>query len=547
MQRPGALAIPATDVSERHCPLPHLDFAPTEDGGFHADMFSIPASDRFDLVPAPQALIDGDGALILDGTSTLSAPRSLTDHGPVCDALRSAVGLPLHPGGDDATIGLAVDDTRGAEAYELHIAPHSLSLVGGSPAGIFYGIQTLRQLLPADQIASPASPITLPALTITDEPTFGWRGAMVDVGRHFMPIQDLRGFVDILALHKLNILHLHLTDDQGWRFEVKKWPRLTEVGAWRDRTVVGHADRRPVAYDGKRHGGFYTQDEMRDLVAYAEQRFVRIVPEIDMPGHMQAARAAYPDLGYHGEPGTVWDSFGISEKVLRVDEPGLTFARDVLGELMDVFPSPFIHIGGDECPKADWEASAIARAQLKSLGLTDMNALQSWFTGQLGAFLRAHDRRLVGWDEILDGGNPPAGAVVMSWRGMEPGIRAIMAGTDVVMTPNVSTYFNYYQGSPEDEPLCFTKQLSLEQAYAFDPLPGALTAAQAAHVLGVQGQLWTEYIPDAHRLQYMAFPRLSALAEIGWTYRTKDFNDFHRRMGTHVQRLAVLGVTFRSL
>jgi len=498
------------------------------------------------LVPAPRSLEVGDGQLTLDVQATVSAPGAAAGS---ADTLRSAFGLPLPAAesGTDATVRLTVDEALGEEAYRLRIAADGLTLTAGSAAGLFYGTQTLRQLLPAEQLTTPTPPITLPALTIEDEPAFGWRGAMVDTGRHFIPLPDLRRFIDSLALHKLNTLHLHLSEDQGWRFEVKKWPKLTRVGSQRAETVVGHA-RTSKEYDGTPHGGFYSQDELRELVDYAAARFVRIVPEIDLPGHTQAARAAYPELGYDGAQHDVMTTWGISKHVMRVDEPGLAFARDVLAELMDVFPSPFVHIGGDECPKDEWEASEIARSQLAELGLSDMNALQSWFTGQLTEFIEGHGRRLVGWDEILEGGDLPPKVVVMSWRGMKPGIEAAKAGLDVVMASNSHTYFDYLQGDPADEPLGIGGDIRLDQAYAFEPVPAELTDEQAGHIIGVQGQLWTEYMPDARHLEYMSYPRLAALAEVGWTYRDRgDFADFRSRLDTHVERLRALGVNFRPL
>lgn len=498
------------------------------------------------LVPAPRSLVVGEGSLVLDDTGTVAASGEAA--GSV-DTLREALGLalPAADSGADAAVTLGIDGALGDEAYRLRVDHGGIELTGGSPTGLFYGIQTLRQLLPAEQVAAPTAPIALPAVAIEDEPAFGWRGAMVDVGRHFMPLPDLRRFIDALALHKMNTLHLHLTEDQGWRFEVKKWPKLTQVGSQRAETVVGHA-RNSSEYDGTPHGGFYSQDELRELVDYAAQRCVRIVPEIDLPGHTQAARAAYPELGYDGAVHDVMTTWGISEHVMRVDEPGLAFARDVLSELMDVFPSPFVHIGGDECPKSEWQASEIARNQLTELGLADMNALQSWFTGQLAEFIEGHGRRLVGWDEILEGGELPPKAVVMSWRGMKPGIEAAKAGLDVVMASNSHAYFDYLQGDAADEPLGIGGDIRLQKVYGFEPVPAQLTDEQAARIIGVQGQLWTEYMPDARHLEYMAYPRLSALAEVGWTYRDRgDFADFETRMGTHAQRLQALGVNFRPL
>ena len=499
-----------------------------------------------DLVPVPVTMNLGEGSLVLDTGSTVAGPGSLVA-GVVVDALRSGLGLDLPAVDGTATIVLALDDSLGSEGYRLIVDQDGVSLTGGSPAGVFYGVQTLRQLLPPASIGAPGGPVTLPVLTIDDAPAFGWRGSMVDVGRHFLPLPELRRFIDTLALYKLNVLHLHLTEDQGWRFEVKKWPRLTEVGSRRSETVIGHAHH-STEYDGIPHGGFYSQDELRELVAYAADRFVRIVPEIDLPGHTQAARAAYPELGYDGSHQEVMTTFGISDHVMRVDEPGIAFAKDVLTELMDVFDSPFIHIGGDECPKVEWAASEIAQQQKDDLGLPDFDALQSWFTGELATFIEDAGRRLVGWDEILEGGDLPSDVVVMSWRGMEPGIEAANKGLDVVMASTTHTYFDYLQGDQSTEPAGIGGFLPLETVYAYEPVPAELDEAAAGHIIGVQGQLWTEYMPTPQQLFYMAFPRLAALAEVGWTYRDRgEFADFRRRLGTHLERLDALGVNYRPL
>ncbi|MFC1761029.1 beta-N-acetylhexosaminidase [Planctomycetota bacterium] len=343
------------------------------------------------------------------------------------------------------------------------------------------------------------------------------------------------------------MFHWHLTEDQGWRIEIKKYPKLTEVGAWRKETLVGHARNKPHTFDSKRHGGFYTQDEIRDIVTYAKQRFVTVVPEIEMPGHAQAAIAAYPELGVTGESLEVLTWWGVNPNILNVEESTIQFMQDVLIEVLDLFDSPFIHIGGDEAPKKQWEESERVQARMQALGLSDEHALQSWFIKRMDTFLAERDRRLIGWDEILEGGLAP-GATVMSWRGQKGGIVAARAGHDVVMAANGYTYFDYYQSKAKTEPLAIGGYLPLEKVYGFDPVPPELSPTEAVHILGVQGQVWTEYIPTPSHAEYMAFPRVCALAEVAWTpVAAKNFAAFQKRLHRHMTRLQVLAVNARPL
>lgn len=387
------------------------------------------------------------------------------------------------------------------------------------------------------------------------KPALPWRGVMLDVARHFLPIEEVRRMVDAMALLRLNILHLHLTDDQGWRFESKTWPRLTEVGAWREGTVVGrpgnygheelHPENHLNMYDVVAHGGFYTQAELKDLVAYARGKGVTIVPEIDMPGHMRAARAAYPELGYEPAEFGVGRSWGVYPEVLRVDEVGLGFCRDILSEVVDVFDAPYVHIGGDEVPKVEWEASPLAEAQRVELGLSSVADLQRWFTGEIGSYLASWGRRLVGWDEIIDEGVPEGSPVVMAWRDWTDAAgRATRAGVDVVQAPSL-LYFDHAHGHDDDEPLSIGPGGTLEDVYAFDPYAGL---ADPAHLLGVQAQLWSEYIPHADHLWYMAFPRLIAVADIGWYGADRpSYEDFLAGLPARLEALAELGVGHRPL
>ena len=406
------------------------------------------------------------------------------------------------------------------EGYVLTAGPDGVSIVGGSAAGVFYGRQTLRVFQGAGRIE--------------DAPRFGWRGVMLDVARHFMPVWDVLRFVDLAAFHKLNVLHLHLTDDQGWRFEVPGWPRLTSVGAWRATTMRGA--RQHGQYDGEPHGGFYTEGDLRRIVAYAAERHVTVVPEVDMPGHMQAAIAAYPVLG-NGYHGPVRSSWGISTHVLNMSAPTLAFCREVLAHVCSIFPSELIGIGGDECPSDEWAADP---------SLADPGAVQARFTGEMAAFLAGLGRRVYGWDELLARGAPPS-AVIAAWRGPAPTVAAARAGLDVVACPDLSCYLDYRQSDDPGEPTPVGTLLTLQDVYAFDPVPPGLTAAEVSHVLGGQANVWTEHMESARRVDYMTYPRLCAFAETVWSSADRDFADFSARLEQHLPHLDALGVNYRPL
>lgn len=497
---------------------------------------------QFAFTPAVVVAVSGDAAPAAAGlVSSLSSLLGVEL------AVRSTV-----PAGQKGVLRFELDAQLaglGPEGYRLSVQPDQVTLRAFRPAGLFYAAQTLRQLLPVQAFGTTAAGVELwlPCVEIEDYPRFAWRGAMLDVCRHFMPKEFIFKLLDLMALHKLNTFHWHLTDDQGWRLEIKKYPRLTSVGAWRKETLVGHfnASAGHPVFDGVRHGGFFSQQDVREVVDYARQRFIQVVPEIEMPGHAQAAVAAYPELGNTGKPVEVNCSFGINEDVFNAEESTLRFLQDVLDEVMDLFPGSFIHVGGDECPKTQWKNSPAAQARIRELGLNNEDELQSYIIRQMDRYLAARGRRLIGWDEILEGGLAP-GAAVMSWRGDEGGIAAANAGHDVVMAHSEYTYLDHYQtGCPEQEPLAIGGYLPLEKVYTYNPLPGQIDADKAAHVMGVQCQLWTEYIPDPLHAEPMLFPRLCALADTAWrpVGRT-DFLAFSQRMETHLQRLDKLGVKY---
>jgi hexosaminidase len=416
-----------------------------------------------------------------------------------------------------------LDPALPPEGYVLEIDEFGADVVAGSPAGAFYARQTLRQLLPPAALRpSAGSDHQVPSVRVEDAPRFAWRGVLLDVARHFLPIADVLRFIDLIAFHKLNVLHLHLTDDQGWRLDVPGRPRLTEVGAWRPETMLG--SRQHDRYEPRPHGGFYTDDDLREIVAYAKARFVTVVPEVDMPGHMQAAIAAYPELG-NGFAGGVRTGWGISAHVLNLSEPTLDFCRQVLDHVCDLFPSELIGIGGDECPRDEW-------------GGAD---LQPAFTVAMADHLRTRGRRLFGWDEILAGG-APAGATVAAWRGTEPAVLGTRAGHDVVSCPDMSVYLDYRQSDDPGEPTPVGTRLSVEDVYAFEPIP---PGAVAERIIGAQANLWTEHMESARRIDYMAFPRLCAFAETVWSPADRDYADFAARLTEHLPRLDALGVNYR--
>ena len=514
------------------------------------------------VIPQPVSVRVGDGAFRFSLTTQVVATGPAKAEAlKLVDVLVPATGFRLKlvedvPGRDGIVVLALVESLKtalGGEGYTLDVTPKRIDLRAAEPAGLFYGIQTLRQLLPAAVFAQKPAPHvgwTVPCVRITDRPRFAWRGLLVDPARHFLPKQDLLQFIDVMALHKFNRLQMHLTDDQGWRIEIKKYPRLTEVGAWRDETLIGHYREKPWSFDGKRHGGFYSQEDIREIVQYAADRHMTIVPEIEMPGHARAAISAYPHLGVFPEKQKdlkPWTHWGISDDILAPRPKTIEFCKDVLTEVMALFPSREIHIGGDEAHKTQWKASAEIQKKIRDLGLKDEAELQAWFTRQIDTFLTEHGRRLVGWDEILDGGLAP-GAVVMSWRGEKGGIAAAQSGHDVIMAPTSHTYFDYYQGPRDSEPLAIGGDLPLQKVYQYEPIPASLTAEQAKHVLGAQAQLWSEYIPNAKLLQYMAFPRACALSEVLWSPK-QDRNDdvFLVRLDQHLNRLKAAGVNHRPL
>lgn len=512
------------------------------------------AQAELNVIPRPVSVEVREGSFALrPQTEILVEPECPELRGVgqwLADFLRRATGfrLPVVSPRDRDAAGLAIvlrlasaETALGEEGYRLTVAADSVTICAHRPAGVFYGAQTLRQLLPPE-IESPRPAVgaewSVPCVRIEDQPRFRWRGMHLDVARHFFDKDFVKRYIDYIATYKINVFHLYLTDDQGWRIEIKKFPRLTEVGAWRKGTRKHYFDGRG---DQQRHGGYFTQDDIREIVAYARQRFITVVPGISMPGHSQAALAAYPELSSTGGPFEVWTQWGISKEVM---DPGkeeiFRFVEGVLGEATELFPGRYIHCGGDEVPRDRWEASPYAKSRMEAEGLKTEDELQSYFTKRVERLLNSKGRLLVGWDEIIAGGLAP-NAVVMSWRGTAGGITAARAGHDVVMVPNQETYFNYMQHTQRKGP-GHTGYLPLMKVYHFEPTRG-MSHDEAKHVLGSQACLWTEYIPTPADVEYLLFPRLFAMAEVVWSPASlREDEDFLRRVPVGLARLKQAGV-----
>ncbi|MBD5256290.1 MAG: family 20 glycosylhydrolase [Bacteroides sp.] len=507
----------------------------------------------YNVVPLPQSveLAQGEGYKLTSATSivyTEGDSALLNDANHLADYLCQMTGLKLKiapgmPG--DGVIALLSDlDNQNPEAYELTVTQHGITINGSTPAGTFYGIQTLRKSIPE----AGNNNVLFPAVKISDEPRFSYRGAHFDVSRHFFPADSVKSFIDMLALHNINTLHWHITDDQGWRIEIKSRPGLTEKGSKRGGTVIGHNSG---VYDSIPYGGFYTQEEAREIVKYAADRHITVVPEIDLPGHMLGALTAYPELGCTGGPYDVWQQWGVSEDVLCAgNDSTYKFIDDVLAEIVEIFPSEYIHVGGDECPKTRWKDCPKCQAKIKALGLkgdehgTPEEKLQSHVIHHASDFLASKGRKMIGWDETLEGGLAP-GAIVMSWRGESGGIEAAKKGHDVIMTPNNYLYFDYYQTlDRENEPEAIGGYVSVQRVYDYEPLPEALTPEEAKHIIGVQANLWTEYIPTFSQVQYMELPRMAALADVQWSKAPKDYKAFSKRVRNMMNHYEANGYTY---
>lgn len=509
---------------------------------------------NYDVVPLPNEMTLSEGdAFILTQATRIVYPegnaKMQRNAEFLSEFLEISTGRKLEVTSEYAArnaILLDIDGEIGqSEAYRITVKKDLIQITGADEAGVFYGIQTLRKATPVGERIS----VAYAPVTINDAPRFGYRGTELDVARHFQPVAFIKKFIDMLALHQINRFHWHLTEDQGWRIEIKAYPKLTEIGSRRSETVIG---RNTEEYDGTPHGGFYTQEEIKEIVAYAAERYITVIPEVDLPGHMLAALAAYPELGCSGGPYEVSKRWGVFEDVLCPGKEAMfAFLEAVLTEVMDLFPSEFIHIGGDECPKVRWEQCADCQKKIKELGLKDKDGqkaehyLQSYVTARIEKFLNEHGRNIIGWDEILEGELAP-NATVMSWRGMEGGIKAAQMGHKVIMTPTTYCYFDYYQSKDrENEPLAIGGFLPVEQVYGFEPAPDLLTAEQKSYILGAQANLWTEYIADPDHVEYMLLPRLAAMCEVQWMHPdNKDYESFLTRLPQLVTLYDRLGYNY---
>ncbi|WP_251623478.1 glycoside hydrolase family 20 protein [Odoribacter lunatus] len=497
-------------------------------------------SANYRVVPLPQEItLKQDKSFELDGNVKIVYPgdneKMRRNAEFLVEYIQELIGkklslAPEYTGENTITLQLGLESSN-PEAYRLTVGDNGVIIEGASEAGVFYGIQTLRKSLPIVKNAV----VILPGVEINDAPRFGYRGAHLDVSRHFFTIDSVKRFVDMLALHNINRFHWHLTDDQGWRLEIKKYPELVKLGSKRKETVIG---RNSGKYDGIPYSGSYTQDEAKEIVAYAAERHITVIPEIDLPGHMQAALTAYPELGCTGGPYDVWRQWGVSEDVLCAgNDKTLKFIEDVLGEIIEIFPSEYIHVGGDECPKVRWAKCPKCQARIKTLGLkgdkkhTAEEKLQSFIISYAEKFLNAHGRQIIGWDEILEGGLAP-NATVMSWRGVGGGIEAAKQKHKAIMTPTSYMYFDYYQSKDvQYEPLAIGGYVPLEMVYGFEPVSPSLTPEEANYIIGVQANLWTEYVTSYRHVEYMEMPRIAALSEVQWTQPDKkDYIDFVNRI-----------------
>ena len=492
------------------------------------------------IIPRPVSYEPQKGKCVLSSKSAVYvAEKSLVRPATMfCSYVAEEKGLQLSvvegAAPNKGAIVLSIDKSLAEEAYNLVISKSGVTIKGGSEKAVFYGLQTLRQVV---FHAKGGKSVKVECMVVNDKPHFGYRGGMLDVCRHFFSVDEVKKFIDILALHKMNRFHWHLTEDQGWRIEIKKYPNLTKVGSTRKETIVGRYSKKETPkYDGKPYGGYFTQDEVREVVRYATERYIEVIPEIDMPGHMVAALASYPELGCTKGPYEVRTRWGISKDVLCAGrESTFEFVEGVLDEILELFPSKYIHVGGDECPKHRWKECPDCQRRIQEEGLKDEFELQSYFIHRVEKYLAKHGRHLIGWDEILEGGISKT-ATIMAWRGAKRGIAAAKLGNDVIMTPTHFCYLDYANTSNREknnEPLCGggngKRPLTLRKAYSFDPYD-QLNEQERKYIKGVQGNMWTEYVATFEHVQHMVLPRIAAIAEVGWTYGEKNYDDFARRM-----------------
>lgn len=496
------------------------------------------------IIPQPQSVQMGKESFKLSSKTTIKADKKSFEANYLREIIKQQTGLELEinpkKGSNSIQLISKVASVSNApkEAYSLNITAQNIVVTSQSSQGLFYGIQTLIQLIPFEK----KNEIILASLEIVDQPKFQWRGMHLDVCRHFFPKEFIKKYIDFLAMYKMNTFHWHLTDDQGWRIEIKKYPKLTQVGAWRNGSMTGHYSDQ--TFDELRYGGFYTQEDIKEIVAYANQRHITIVPEIEMPGHAVAALASYPEFSCTGGPFEVAKIWGVLDDVFCPKEETFTFLENILSEVMTLFPSEYIHIGGDECPKIRWKNCAHCQKRIQDEKLKDEHELQSYFIQRIEKFVNSKGRKIIGWDEILEGGLAP-NAAVMSWRGFQGGIDAAKQKHYVVMSPGSHCYFDHYQGEPKNEPISFGGYTNVEKVYSFNPIPKELTTEEAKYILGGQANLWTEYINTPQHAEYMVMPRMAALAEVLWgTSNPDQYKEFEKRLIHHFDSYKAKNINF---
>lgn len=502
------------------------------------------SQNQLPLIPQPKSILLGKGSCVLTSKTTIQSDRNSFEANYLKELIKSQTGLDLKIDSKYSSksiqLILKLPDTINfnKEQYELNVSNNKIVISAFSNQGLFYGIQTLSQLIKFDG----KKEVRIPWLRISDQPKYAWRGMHLDCARHFFPKEFIKKYIDYLAMYKMNTFHWHLTDDQGWRIEIKKYPKLTEVGAWRNGSMIGHySDQK---FDDKRYGGFYTQEDIKEIVAYANQRHITIIPEIEMPGHAVAALAAYPEYSCTGGPFEVGKTWGVLDDVFCPKEETFTFLENILSEVIALFPSNYIHIGGDESPKVRWRVCPNCQKRIKGENLKDEHELQSYFIQRIEKFVNSKGRKIIGWDEILEGGLAP-NAAVMSWRGTEGGIAAAKQNHFVVMSPGSHCYFDHYQGEPKNEPIAFGGYTTVEKVYSFNPTPKELSSEEAKYILGAQANLWTEYIETPSHVEYMIFPRMLALSEVVWgTSNPEKFTNFQNRMIQHFDVFDKKGINY---
>ena len=510
-----------------------------------------PVTKEVSIVPITNHLEETNGAFVLKSNTSIGVidAELIPAAEYLADMLSRATGYDLKVKEGEGTITLALGDVQGKEgAYTLTAESDKVNITGNSYGGVIAGIESLRQLFPP-QIESKeivkGTDWAIPAVNIQDAPRFEWRGIMLDVSRHFYTIGEVKELLDVMALYKMNKFHWHLTDDQGWRIEIKKYPKLTTVGGYRKKTIVGYMWDNPTEWDTKRYGGFYTQEDIKEVVAYAKKRFVEIIPEIEMPGHSVAALTAYPEYSCTGGPFEVEGRWGVFNDIYCTKESTFTFMQDILDEVVELFPSSYIHLGGDEASRIRWKNCVHCQERMKQEHLTKEAELQTYFINRIENYLNTKGKKIIGWDEILEGGILQR-ATVMSWRGEKGGIHAAKAGYDVIMSPNIYMYFNCLQSKVNEKKIGNPNRvITLEKVYNYHPVPEVLSADEAKHIKGVQANLWTEYMSALDEMEYMLYPRVAALSEVAWSKKeNKDYGRFCTRLESIRRHYDVLGVNY---